>query len=122
MSVSTYTGTLRDGKVEISEPVDLPDGCQVYVIVPSVLDERSARRKANGWLISDVGNMLMAQNGTLHREEDRLVWRFDVMVTSAAREPQGPIGQLRLDAADGHVFDQEASRQRLVGDAFHSAQ
>ena len=107
MSISTYAGTLRNGKVEISEPIDLPDGYEVYVVVPSVLDERGARRKANGWLISEVANMLLAQHGKLQKMRGQLVWRFDVFITSSTAGPQGPIGELFLDTNSGYVLDKE---------------
>ena len=121
MPISTYVGTLRDGKVEISEPIDLPDGSEVSVVVPSLLDKQSARRKANGWLISDVAYMLLAQHGELQKAFDRLVWQFEVFVTSSTSEPRGPIGQILVDASTGHVLDSEQTKQNLIRHVAHPA-
>lgn len=47
---TTYIGTVRDGKIELDEPLTLPEGSQVQVPPLVRLDERTARRRADRWL------------------------------------------------------------------------
>ncbi len=104
MSVATYIGTVRHGHIDLIEPVNLPEGSQVYVVVPTAVDERAARHKANGWLIDNVGNMVMADQPTLAHANNRLVWRFGAFVTSLSHQPLGPIGYLDVDATTGEAL------------------
>jgi hypothetical protein len=48
MNATTFTGTVKAGKIELDPTVTLPEGSQVSVVVPGILDEHLARRKANG--------------------------------------------------------------------------
>lgn len=72
MAVTTYPGIIRGGKVVATTDLKLPDGTEVYVVVPSAVTSTVAKRTANGWLISEVGNLLMADNGSLVETERRL--------------------------------------------------
>ena len=47
MGVTTHIGIVRDGQIALLDPTPLPEGSQVYVIVPGAIDECTARRKAN---------------------------------------------------------------------------
>lgn len=64
MAVATYIGVVREGQIRLAESITLPEGSQVYVVVPAVMDEHIARHKANRWLIENVGNMVMADADT----------------------------------------------------------
>lgn len=81
------------------------------------VDEHTARRKANRWLVERVGNMVMADRPTLTQSEGQPVWRFDAVVTSLSRAPGGPIGHVDVDAATGQVLadDHDAERMKLRG-------
>jgi hypothetical protein len=113
MCVTTYRGIVRGGKVEPVSPLDLPDGSEVYVVVPENISARVAKRKANGWLVGYVGNMLMAGDGTLVRGEQEWVWRLDVYITSLSHEPWGPIGTVDVDATSGAIIDAERTKALL---------
>lgn len=32
MAVATYSGVVHNGKIELSTPIDLPEGSEVYVL------------------------------------------------------------------------------------------
>jgi len=73
------------------------------------VDEQTARRKANRWLIERVGNMVMAERPSLAQAAGRLLWRFDAVVTSLSHAPRGPIGRVDVDAATGAVLNDDDS-------------
>lgn len=104
MESATYTGVIRDGQIRLDADVHLPEGSQVTVIGPTALDERNARRKANRWLVENVGNLVMAAQPTLLLRSGRILWRFDALVTAPNREPRGPIGHIDIDATTGSVL------------------
>ena len=54
MENATYAGVIQDGQIRLDADVRLPEGSRVTVIGPTALDERSARRKANRWLVENV--------------------------------------------------------------------
>ncbi len=116
MTILTYPGKLHDGKVEFTSQVDLPEGSEVYIVVSPGVEMRAAQRKANGWLVDTVGNMVMAADGVLVQRESRWVWRFHAYLTSLTHEPYGPIGNVDVDANTGAILsDQraiEAMRER----------
>ena len=103
MTTATYIGVVRQGNIQLHEPIDLPDGSQVCVIVPTLLEEQVARRKANRWLVEHVGNMVMADQAILTRVADQVVWRFGAFVTGQSHPPRGPIGHVDVDALSGEA-------------------
>jgi hypothetical protein len=117
MSLTTYRGIVRNGKIEPTPAVDLPEGSEVYVVVPSGITAQIAKRKANGWLVGYVGNMLMADHGELVQvgsfDSPAWVWRFEVFVTSLIHDPSGPIGTLDVDAASGAIVDGDQTKAML---------
>jgi hypothetical protein len=105
MIVVTYPAIIRNGKAEPLAPLDLPEGSAVYIVIQPKLDERTARKKATGWLVDHVGNLLMAADGVLVQQDERWIWRFNAYLTSLTHEPRGPIGQVEVDADTGHVLN-----------------
>ena len=77
------------------------------------VDESTARRKANRWLIERVGNMVMADQSRLIQSEGRPVWRFDAFVTSLSHPPHGPIGYVDVDATTGEVLATERTVEEM---------
>jgi hypothetical protein len=117
MSLTTYRGIVRNGKIELTPGIEFPEGSEVYVVVPTGITERIAKRKANGWLIGHVGNMLMADHGVLVQlgspSDSEWAWRFEVFVTSLSHEPSGPIGTVDVDANSGAIMDGEQAKMIL---------
>lgn len=124
MAAVTVTGTLNKGKVELSSPIDLPDGSEVYVVAQVGIEKQAAQRKANGWLVDHVGNLVMADDGTLIQSGEGWVWRFHAYLTSISQPPRGPVGEVDVDAATGDVLNEPqtiemmyARGERLMGTA-----
>jgi hypothetical protein len=110
---TTYTGRLRHGKVELSSPIDLPDGSEVYIVAQVGVPKQAAQRTANGWLVDHVGNMVMARDGVLVQSGDRWVWRFHAYLTSLTHEPRGPIGEVDVDANTGDVLNDQQTIEAM---------
>lgn len=114
MSITTYSAVVRNGRVEFTSPVEIPEGSEVYVVVANTVTRKFAQRKANSWLVSYVGNMLLADGGALIQSDSGWVWRFDVLITSASHKPWGPIGSLEIDAKTGDILDAEQTAESLT--------
>lgn len=114
MSATTFAGTVRSGKIELEPTATLPEGCQVSIIVPMILDEQAARRKANGWLIDNVGNMVMAKDGRFIQDTPTPIWQFKAFITALSRKPMGPIGLINVNAHNGQILNDLASIETIV--------
>ena len=115
MTVATYVGIAQqDGRIHLAEPVTLPEGRLVYVIVPTVVDEHTARRQANRWLMDHVGDMVMADRPTCTWDDERAVWRFGAFVTALRKRPQGPIGHVDVDMYTGQVLADDTNAQEMI--------
>ena len=114
--LSTYEGVVQQGRIRLPAGLTLPEGTRVYVTIVPALDERAARRKANGWLGENVGNLVMAGDGQLThaREADRQVWRFGAFTSSVHTEPFGPIGYVEVDAETGAVLMTPAEAEQMI--------
>jgi hypothetical protein len=110
----TFEGIVQQGRIRLSPGARLPDGAKVYVTWVPGVDERRARRKANRWLGENIGDKIMAAEGTLTRLGDRQVWRFGVFVTFTARDPFGPIGYVYVDADVGDVLLDDAAIEEMI--------
>jgi len=119
--LSTYEGVVQQGRIRLPASVVMPEGARVYVTIVPTLDERAARRKANGWLGEQVGNLVMAGDGQLARarDADRQVWRFGAFTSSVQTEPFGPIGYVEVDAETGAVVTTEAEARQMIERGIH---
>lgn len=101
----------------VEEVADFADYLFHKHVRPQV-DQHTARRKANRWLVGRVGNMVMADRPTLTQCEGQPTWRFGAFVTSLHSAPRGPIGHVDVDATTGDVLTDDAAvedmRQRGV--------
>lgn len=80
-------------------------------------DARTAQRKANGWLVDHVGNMVMGDRPRLVNQGR--VWRVPALITSPRRAPFGPIGWVDVDATTGQVLADEQVIQELADNGQH---
>ncbi len=87
----------------VKEVADFADYLFHKHVRPAV-DEHTARRKANRWLVERAGNMVMADRPTLTQSEGQPVWRCEAFITSISHEPRGPIGHINVDATTGEVL------------------
>ena len=58
-------------------------------VVPTGITYAAAKRKANSWLLNEVGNLLLADDGELAQSGGRWVWRFGIYLTAPSYEPRG---------------------------------
>jgi hypothetical protein len=106
-ALQTYQGIVHEGRIQLSDSAELPEGSHVFVIVTdqeSMLSEHHAQRKATRWLVEWVGNMLIAQKGYLTERDGRVVWRFGAFVTAQGHPPRGPIGYVDVEVQSGDVL------------------
>jgi hypothetical protein len=118
MDVETYIGVVSEGQIRLLEPKTLPEGSRVYIVVPSgindVLDTRLARRKANRWLLENVGNLVMADHPQFIQAGKRVMWRFEAFLTAKGHPPVGPIGEVMVDARTGAVLNNKESVEEMI--------
>ena len=121
-TVKAYQGTIREGHIELDRPADLPEGRQVIVLVTEevvekpLVDPHLARRKANGWLVTHVGNIL-AQQPQLLQVEGQLVWRFKAFLTMRGKPSSGPVGSVDVDAYTGEVQTSASAASDMIANA-----
>ena len=111
---TTYIGVVRKGKIEVTPPVTLPEGSQVHLVLSVIINERTARRKANRWLIENVGNMVMAHNAEMVQMENQAIWRFEAVVTGSTHAPVGPIGYVDVDARTGKLLSNRQTARTMI--------
>ena len=114
----TYEGVVQHGNIRLPIGTNLADGTRVYVtVVPALLDEHHARRKAAVWLAENVGDMCMPGSATLARHDDGRVWHFPVMLGSPFDDPRGPIGYVDVDTETGAVLAPSTLPDELIRNA-----
>lgn len=113
-SIATYTGVVRNGKVELGDKVTLPDGVDVFIVVPAVIDEQNARRQANVWLLEHVGNLTSAEHPRLVNLQGDLVWHFKAFLTNSMSELLGPIGNVLINATTGQILSNARSAEQML--------
>lgn len=120
--IPTYEGVVRHGRIHLNQATSLPEGSQVYVLFPEalaehpLLDVHIARRKANGWLVTNVGSVI-AQQPRLHQLERHLVWRFKAFLATQGKPLRGPVGTVDVDAYSGEVLSSENSATEMIANA-----
>lgn len=116
MTIATYSGKVRSGQIELTDSVQLLEGSDVYIIVPSVsmLTEHQARQRATRGLVGQVGNMLKAEKGTLVQKEQAWVWSFPVFITAPTHEPWGPLTNILIHAETGQVVNPQRTKSTLL--------
>jgi hypothetical protein len=84
------------------------------------VNAETAQRKVTGWLVSEVGNLLVGDAPKLVIT-DRAVWRVPVLLTSPSRGVVGIVGSVDVDAQSGEVLADEALGRRILEDAHRIA-
>jgi len=96
----------------VEEVADFADYLFHKHVRPQV-DAHTARRKANRWLVGQVGNMVMADRPSLTQAEGQPIWRFGAFVTSLSYAPRGPIGHVDVDATTGDVLTNDVAVEEM---------
>ena len=116
MAASSYTGTVRNGKIELEESVKLPEGSRVYVAVPDPhgVDEATARERALAWLSLNVGQNTTVSRVMLLPLKERPIWRFEAFVVDQGGDLGGPIGYVDLHAGTGEVLSSQKTVETMI--------
>ncbi len=77
------------------------------------VDAATAQRKATGWLVSEVGNLLLGDTPSLVIS-DHSVWRVPVLLTSPECGVVGQVGVVNVDAQTGDVLTDSQLSQELI--------
>jgi hypothetical protein len=112
---------MKQAPVVIQTPVT-NDAKRINLVVhisTEVIAPEVARKRANGWLVDNVGNLLLAETPELLAGE-KMVWRIQVVLSYPTRGRVGTIGTIDLDAVTGEVLANDAVIERLHTDAAHS--
>lgn len=95
------------------KPAETADRISVAVhVMAEVLAPDYAQRRASGWLLDNVGNLLRAEHAQLLLG-DQIAWQFQVALTSPKRGTLGYVGLLQLDAVTGEVLAPAATAAKL---------
>ena len=100
----------------VIEPGNAIDAKHVNVMVhvsAQVIAPDVARRKASGWLVDHVGNLLHAEQPQLLVGE-HLSWQMQVALTSPRIGVIGYIGLIQVDATTGEMIDSEETTVKLT--------
>jgi hypothetical protein len=84
------------------------------------VDAATAQRKATGWLVSEVGNLLLGDTPSLVIT-DRAVWRVPVLLTSPEIGVVGQVGTVDVDAQTGDVLANAELIEDLIKRGRHLA-
>ncbi len=116
--MASYQGVVKKGRIRLAPGTELPEDSRVYVVIADdepapLLDAHLARRKANGWLISYVGNF-MAQQPKLTQLANRLVWQFGAFLAQRDVPHVGPVGFVYVDAYGGEVLNTPDEAEEMI--------
>ncbi len=99
----------------------LPAGSlEISVLATIDVDPQSARRRATAWLVSAVGNMLVAGAPSLVIGQ-HTVWRVPVVLTSSEAGTIGEVGTVDVDANTGKLYSSSQLRARILDNVDHLA-
>lgn len=118
-----YIGVVLGGYIVFDPALALMPDCLIQLVPTTMIDEWSARRKANGWLLSHVGNLVSTRGrGILLSLEDQIFWRFAAFVSGGKAMAIGPLGYVRVEGATGRVLNSmdEAEAMRAYGERIFS--
>jgi hypothetical protein len=93
------------------------------ILVTHGINGEIARRRADQFLLRKVGDLLYAEEPSLHFGE-RVCWKVPVALTNPERGRVGTIGELRIDAETGEVLagrDEIEQLERNAITLYHAA-
>jgi hypothetical protein len=107
--MNSLTQITLKGPVVTGQQLDITVTVRAHIEV----DAETAQRKVTGWLVSEVGNLLICDTPALVIG-NRAVWRVPVLLTSPSRGVIGVVGSVDVDAQSGEILaDADLGRQIL---------
>jgi len=87
------------------EGIQHQDTITVSVAIEATVNisAKQARRKVTGWLVSEVGNMLIGSTPRLVINREYCLWRVPVMLTSSDIGHVGQVGEVDVNADTGKL-------------------
>lgn len=77
------------------------------------ISPQEAQRQVTGWVVSEVGNMLMGGKPRLIVSQPT-VWRVPIVLSSSERGLLGEVASLDVDAETGKLLLTETSEQDIL--------
>jgi hypothetical protein len=116
MPASTYAGTVHNGKIELEESIELPEGSRVYIAIPDPrgVDEETARERAIEWLNVNVGENTAVAGVMLLPLKERPLWHFEAFVVGPVGDLRGPIGYVDIHAGTGEVLSTPKTIETMI--------
>jgi hypothetical protein len=90
----------------------------ISVVAAVEIDARTARRKVTGWLVSEVGNMLMGGTPELVIGTST-VWRVPVILTSSIVGTVGQVGFVDVDCENGRLLLHDTLVEQILENVEH---
>ncbi len=108
--------TIDRSKIKITgngvrEPQQRAFDIAVYATVE--IDALSARRKVTGWLIDEVGNMIIGGMPQLIVSK-QTIWRVPAILTSTSKGVVGEVGIVDVDAETGELKTSTELREQIL--------
>ena len=82
------------------------------------IDALSARRKVTGWLIDEVGNMIIGGTPQLIVSK-QTIWRVPAILTSTRKGVIGEVGTVDVDAKTGELKTSAELREQILNNVTH---
>ena len=86
---------------------------QISVEAVVNIDAKSARRRATAWLVSEVGNMMIAGEPRLVISQVT-VWRLPVLLTSSEKGIIGEVGSVDVETSSGELLINDDLRTQIL--------
>jgi cytochrome c-type biogenesis protein CcmH/NrfF len=112
--MSQPTITVSGPGIQKSENLDISISIEVTVNINAA----TAEKKVTAWLVSEVGNLLIAGTPQLVISRQTL-WRVPVLLTSSAVGIVGEVGFINVDAETGDLLIQPETAAQLLTNVRH---
>jgi hypothetical protein len=91
---------------------------QIAIEATVNIDAQTAKRRVTGWLLNEVGNMLVAGIPRLVIG-NKTVWRVPAILTSSEHGPVGEVGLVDVDAETGIPLADDNLRDHILSNVQH---
>ena len=89
---------------------------QIPVMITVNIDAETAQRKTTGWLISEVGNMLIGGTPQLV-VANRTLWQVPALLTSSKIGTVGQVGTVDVDTLTGELLVNDELIEQILENA-----
>ena len=110
--MSHTTITLDGEGIQALQDFDL----EISVYAKINISPQAARRQVTGWVVSEVGNMLMGGKPRLVVSQPT-VWRVPIILSSSDEGVLGEVATIDVDAATGKLLLTINSAQEILAHA-----